>query len=179
MKDGKRQFLTQHSQRLVIKPFNWKTFIQSPLKIFQSVVWIVECRDRLEGMDTGSFGNLQKSPEYFRHCSKVVEIFFGNADKMHTKVSLLWLRKREQFSVVLFAFLETRREFYWRSMAEYGVMWRTLRNTRLYRQENIKSSGRFYCFRKTFFLRRHCKSILTCNWSFLCPGGEGKVMRGP
>ena len=96
------------------KPLNWKTFIQSPPKIFQSVVWNVECRDRLEGMDTASFGKLQKSPEYFRHCSKVVEIFFGNADKMHTKVPFLWLRKREQFSVVLFAFLETRREFYCR-----------------------------------------------------------------
>ena len=43
------------------------------------------------------FGKLQKSPEYFRHFSKVVEIFFGNADKMHTKVPLLRLRKREQF----------------------------------------------------------------------------------
>ena len=81
-----------------------KTCIQSPPKMFQSVVRNVECRDRLEGMDTASFGNLQKSPEYFRHCSKVVEIFFGNADKMHTKVPLLWLTKREQFSVVLFAF---------------------------------------------------------------------------
>ena len=111
MKDGNHQFLTHNSERLVIK-LNWKTFIQSPSKIFQSVVRNVECRDRLEGMDTVSFGNLQKSPEYFRRCSKVVEIFFGNADKMHTKVSLLWLRKREQFSVVLFAFLETRREFY-------------------------------------------------------------------
>ena len=79
------------------KPLNWKTFIQSPPKIFQSVVWNVECRDRLEGMDTASFGKLQKSREYFRHCSKVVEIFFGNADKMHTKVPLLRLRKREQF----------------------------------------------------------------------------------
>ena len=86
------------------KPLSWKTCFQSPPKIFQSVVRNVECRDRLEGMDTASFGNLQKSPEYFRHCSKVVEIFFGNADKMHTKVPLLWLTKREQFSVVLFAF---------------------------------------------------------------------------
>ena len=73
------------------KPLNCKTCIQSPPKIFQSVVRNVECRDRLEGMDTASFGNLQKSPEYFRRCSKVVEISFGNADKMHTKVSLLWL----------------------------------------------------------------------------------------
>ena len=88
MKDGKRQFLTQNSERLVI---NWKTFIQSPPKIFQSVVRNVACRDRLAGMDTASFGNLQKSPEYFRRCSKVVEISFGNADNMHTKVSLLWL----------------------------------------------------------------------------------------
>ena len=95
------------------KPLSWKTCVQSPPKIFQSVVRNVECRDRLEGMDTASFGNLQKSPEYFGHCSKVVEIFFGNADKMHTKVPFLWLRKREQFSVVLFAFLETRKEFYW------------------------------------------------------------------
>ena len=84
------------------KPLNWKTCIQSPPKIFQSVVRKVKCRNRLEGMDTASFGNLQKSPEYFRHCSKVVEIFFGNANKMHTKVPLLWLTKREQFSVVLF-----------------------------------------------------------------------------
>ena len=106
------------------KPLNWKTFIQSPPKIFQSVVWNVECRDRLEGMqDTASFGKLQKSPEYFRHCSKVVEIFFGNADKMHTKVSLLRLRKREQFSVVLFAFLETRREFYWRRNLTRDCFW--------------------------------------------------------
>ena len=86
------------------KPLNWKTCIQSPPKIFQSVVRNVECRDRLEGMDSASFGNLQKSPEYFRHWKKkVVEIFLGNADKMHTKVPLLWLTKREQFSVVLFA----------------------------------------------------------------------------
>ena len=86
------------------KPLNWKTCIQSPPKIFQSVVRNVECRDRLEGMDTASFGNLQKSPEYFRLWKKkVVEIFLGNADKMHTKVPLLWLTKREQFSVVLFA----------------------------------------------------------------------------
>ena len=105
------------------KPLNCKTCIQSPPKIFQSVVRNVECRDRLEGMDTASFGNLQKSPEYFRHCSKVVEIFFGNADKMHTKVPLLWLRKREQFSVVLFAFLETRREFYWRRNLTRDCFW--------------------------------------------------------
>ena len=94
------------------KPVNCKTCIESPPKIFQSVVRNVECSDRLEGMDTASFGNLQKSPEYFRRCSKVVEISFGDADKMHTEVSLLWLRKREQFSVILFAFLEKRREFY-------------------------------------------------------------------
>ena len=37
----------------------------------------------------------------------------------------------------------------------------------LYRQENIKSSGRFFCFRKTFFLRRRCESILTCNKSII------------
>ena len=53
----------------------------------------VKFRDRFEGLDTASFGNLQKSPEhvqlYVRHFSKVMEIFFGNADKMHTKVSLL------------------------------------------------------------------------------------------
>ena len=53
---------------------------------------------------------------------------------------------------------------------------RTLRNTWLYRQENIKSSGRFFCFRKTFFLRRHCDSILTCNWSFLCTADEGEFL---
>ena len=105
------------------KPLNWKTFIQSPPKIFQSVVRNVECRDRFEGLDTASFGNLQKSPEYVRHFSKVMEIFFGNANKMHTKVSLLWLRKREQFSVVLFAFLETRREFYWRRNLTRDCFW--------------------------------------------------------
>ena len=105
------------------KPLSWKTCVQSPPKIFQSVVRNVECRDRLEGMDTASFGNLQKSPEYFGHCSKVVEIFFGNADKMHTKVPFLWLRKREQFSVVLFAFLETRREFYWRRNLTRDCFW--------------------------------------------------------
>ena len=98
------------------KPLNWKTFIQSTPKIFQSVVRNVECRDRLEGMDTASFGNLQKSPEYVRH-------YFRNADKMHTKVSLLWLRKREQFSVVLLAFLETRREFYWRRNLTRDCYW--------------------------------------------------------
>ena len=41
----------------------------------------------------------------------------------HTKVSLLWLRKREQFSVVLFAFLETRREFYWRRNLTRDCFW--------------------------------------------------------
>ena len=105
------------------KPLNWKTCIQSPPKIFQSVVRNVECRDRLEGMDTASFCNLQKSPEYFRYCSKVEEIFFGNADKMHTKVPFLWLRKREQFLVVLLAFLETRREFYWRRNLTRDCFW--------------------------------------------------------
>ena len=105
------------------KPVNCKTCIESPPKIFQSVVRNVECSDRLEGMDTASFGNLQKSPEYFRRCSKVVEISFGNADKMHTKVSLLWLRKREQFSVVLFAFLEKRREFYRRRNLTRDCYW--------------------------------------------------------
>ena len=64
-------------------------------------------------------------------------------------------------------------------LPQYGVIWRTLRNTWLYRRENIKSSGRFFCFRKTFFLRRHCDSILTCNWPFLCTAGEGKVMWVP
>ena len=63
--------------------------------------------------------------------------------------------------------------------SEYGIIWRTLRNTWLYQQENIKSSGRFFCFRKTFLVGRHCDSILTCNWSFLCTAGEGKVMRVP
>ena len=105
------------------KPLNCKTCIQSPPKIFQSVVRNVECRDRLEGMDTASFGNLQKSPEYFRRCSKVVEIFFGNADKMHTKVPHLWFRKKEQFSVVLFAFLETRKAFYWRRNLTCDCFW--------------------------------------------------------
>ena len=100
-----------------------KTCIQSPPKMFQSVVRNVECRDRLEGMDTASFGNLQKSPEYFRRCSKVVEIFFGNADKMHTKVPHLWFRKKEQFSVVLFAFLETRKAFYWRRNLTCDCFW--------------------------------------------------------
>ena len=57
--------------------------------------------------------------------------------------------------------------------------WRTLRNTWPYRQENIKNSDRFFFFRKTFFLPRHCDSILTCNWCFLCTAGEGKVMRVP
>ena len=61
-------------------------------------------------------------------------------------------------------------------LSEYGVIWRTLRNTSLYRQENIKSSGRFFCFRKTFFLGRHCDSILTCNWSFLCTADEGEFL---
>ena len=51
-------------------------------------------------------------------------------------------------------------------LSEYDVIWRTLRNKWLYRQENIKSSGRFFCFRKTLFLWRHCDSILTSNWSF-------------
>ena len=41
----------------------------------------------------------------------------------HTKVSLFWLRKREQFSVVLFAFLETRREFYWRRNVTRDCFW--------------------------------------------------------
>ena len=41
----------------------------------------------------------------------------------HTKVSLFWLRKREQFSVVLFAFLETRREFYWRRNLTRDCFW--------------------------------------------------------
>ena len=51
------------------------------------------------------------------------KFFFGNAEKMHTKVSLLWLRKSEQFSVVLFAFLETRREFYWRRNLTRDCFW--------------------------------------------------------
>ena len=56
----------------------------------------------VSGTKTGvSISNLQKPLEYFRHCSKVVEFFFKNADKMHTRVLLLWLRKREQFSVVI------------------------------------------------------------------------------
>ena len=41
----------------------------------------------------------------------------------HTKVSLLWLRKREQFSVVLFAFLETRKEFYWTRNLTRDCFW--------------------------------------------------------
>ena len=45
-------------------------------------------------------------------------------------------------------------------LSEYDVIWRTLRNTWPYRQENIKSSERFFFFRKTFFLGRHCDSIL-------------------
>ena len=64
-------------------------------------------------------------------------------------------------------------------LSEYDVIWRTLRNTWPYRQENIKSSDRFFFFRKTFFLRRHCDSILTWNLSFLCTAGEGKVMWVP
>ena len=55
-------------------------------------------------------------------------------------------------------------------LSEYDVIWRTLRKTWPYPQENIKSSDRFFFFRKTFFLRRHCDSILTCNLSFLCSG---------
>ena len=105
------------------QPLYWKTFIQYPPKLFQSAVRKVKFRDRFEGPDTASFGNLQKSPEYVRHFSKVMEIFFGNAEKMRTKVSLLWLRKREQFSVVLFAFLETRREFYWRRNLTRHCFW--------------------------------------------------------
>ena len=90
------------------QPLNWKTFIQYPPKLFQSVVRKVKFRDRFEGLDTASFGNLRKSPEYVGHFSKVMEIFFGSADKMHTKVSLLWPSKREQFSVVLFALLQKK-----------------------------------------------------------------------
>ena len=63
--------------------------------------------------DRNMFGIVRKSWKFF----------FGNADKMHTKVSLLRLRKREQCSVVLFAFLETRREFYWRRNLTRDCFW--------------------------------------------------------
>ena len=81
------------------KPLNWKTCIQSPPKIFQSVVQNVECRDRLEGMDTASFGNLQKSPEYLRHCSKVVEIFLETRIKCIQKSLSFDSRKESSFQL--------------------------------------------------------------------------------
>ena len=103
MKDGKHQFLTHNSERLVIKPLNWKTFIQSSPKIFQSVVRNVEfLRDRFEGLDTASFSSLQKWPEYVRHFSKAVEIFLRKCWKnAHESLSPLTQEKRAVFSCVI------------------------------------------------------------------------------
>ena len=105
MKDEKHQFLTHKSERLVINHYTEK------------LLFNIHPNYSSQWYERSSFaiGLRDWTPRYSatsRNHRNMFGIVFGNADKMHTKVSLLWLRKREQFSVVLFAFLENGREFY-------------------------------------------------------------------
>ena len=116
MKNGKHQLLTHNSERLVIN--HWTEKLLFNLYPKYSSQWYE--------MSSFAIGLRHWTPRYSaisRNHRNMLGIVFGNADKMHTKVSLLWLRKREQFSVVLFAFLETRREFYWRRNLTRDCFW--------------------------------------------------------
>ena len=85
------------------QPLYWKTFIQYPPKLFQSVVRKVKCRDRFEGLDTASFGNLQKSPEYVRHCLRKC------GQNAHESLPPLTQEKRAVFSCVIRLFRNEKR----------------------------------------------------------------------
>ena len=123
MKDGKHQFLTHNSQRLVINHYTEKRLFNIhpnySSQWYERSSFAIGLRDWTPRHSATS----RNHQNIFGHFSKVMETFLGNADKMHTKVSLLWLRKKEQFSVVLFAFLETRREFYWRRNLTRDCFW--------------------------------------------------------
>ena len=123
MKDGKHQFLTHNSEWLVINHYTEKLLFN--IHPNYSSQWYKRSSFGIGLRDwtprhSATGRNHRNMFGIFR---KSFVFFFGNANKMHTKVFPLWLSIREQLSVVLFAFLETRREFYWRRNLTRDCFW--------------------------------------------------------